>query len=61
MNTVIDEYPRRALALLHAVLPDQVSAWPYGIESILQRIGEADKTLKSDDRLLELNRKWNSR
>jgi hypothetical protein len=30
-NNIVDLYPKRTLALLHAVLPDNVTAWPYGI------------------------------
>ena len=60
-DNIVDLYPRQTLAILYVVLPDNVALWPYGIEAILQRIGEADKSLKLDERLLELNRKWNSR
>jgi hypothetical protein len=60
-DNIVDLYPQQTLALLYAVLPDNVVVWPYGIEAILQRIGEADESLKLDERLLELNRKWNSR
>ena len=60
-NNIVDLYPQQTLALLHAVLPDDISLWPYGIESIIQRIKEADESLRSDERLIELNRKWNSR
>ena len=60
-ETIVDLYPRQTLALLHAVLPDNVTAWPYGIEEALQRISEADSSLNSDERLLELKRKWNAR
>jgi len=60
-DNIVDLYPAHTLAILHAVLPDNVTFWPYGIETILRRIGEAEESLKSDERLLELNRKWNSR
>ena len=60
-DNIVDLYPRQSLALLHAVLPDNVAAWPHGIDATLQRIGEADGSLKLDERLLELNRKWNAR
>lgn len=60
-NNIVDLYPQQTLALLHVVLPDNVTAWPYGIEAILRRIGEADESLMLDERLIELNRKWNSR
>jgi hypothetical protein len=60
-NKIVDLYPKQTLAILYAVLPDNVTAWPYGIETILCRIGEADVNLRSDERLLELKRKWDSR
>jgi len=60
-DNIVDLHPEKTLALLHAVLPDNVAAWPYGIETTLKRIGEANESLKSDERLLELNRKWSSR
>jgi hypothetical protein len=58
---IIDQYPERALALLHAALPDSANSWPYGIESTLLRIGEVDPSLHSDERLIELKRKWDAR
>ena len=60
-DTIFDLYPHQSLALLNAVLPDTVEDWPYDSERIFQRIGEADDSLKSDERLLELKRKWNAR
>ncbi len=60
-DTIVDIYPLETLELLHKVLPDNVSTWPYDIEEILQRIGDADKKLQLDGRLLELKRKWNAR
>ncbi|MDO8947992.1 MAG: SIR2 family protein [Desulfocapsaceae bacterium] len=60
-DNIVDLYPQQTLALLYAILPDNVITWPYGIEATLHRIGEADESLRSDERLLELNRKWNSR
>lgn len=60
-DNIASQYPRHTLALLHAVLPDNVASWPYGIESTLLRIGEADSGLNLDERLLELRRKWKAR
>ena len=60
-SPVIASYPERVLTILHAVLSDNVAVWPFGIETVLQRIGEAKESLKLDSRLIELNRKWNSR
>ncbi len=60
-DNIVDLHPIETLALLHAVLPDKVSAWPYEIESTIARIAEADSSLNNDERLLELKRKWNAR
>jgi len=58
---IIPAHPEWALALLYVVLPDNVMAWPWDIQDVLYRIGEADLELKKDERLIELYRKWNSR
>lgn len=60
-DNIVDLHPHETLALLHAVLPDNVAAWPYGIDSTIERIGEADSSLKGDERLIELKRLWDSR
>jgi hypothetical protein len=51
---VIDRHPTEALALLHAALPEDPTAWPYGIEAALRRIGVAAPALKSDAKFLDL-------
>ncbi|MCX2192110.1 hypothetical protein LD112_04895 [Pantoea agglomerans] len=58
---IVNRYPEQALALLHAVLPDNALAWPYGTEDILKQIGEASSALNSDDRLVSLKRRWDAR
>ena len=58
---IIDKHSERLLTLLHAVLPDEVSDWPYGVEDVLEKIGAADGTLLSDTRLQRLKRKWGAR
>jgi hypothetical protein len=60
-NGIIDQHPNKVLEILYTVLPDNVSAWPYDIGNIFDRIGQANESLKSDERLIELKRKWNSR
>lgn len=60
-SDIINKHPERLLKLLHAVLSDDVSGWPYGIGDVIDRIGEADSALLSDARLRELKRKWNAR
>lgn len=60
-KNIADLYPRQTLAILYAVLPESATIWPYDIGATLERIGEADTSLKLDERLLELKRKWNTR
>ena len=59
-DNIVDQYPRETLGLLHTVLPDDVAFWPYGIDTTLTRIREADSTLNGDERLITLKRKWDS-
>jgi SIR2-like domain len=51
----------RVLALLHAVLPTDVREWPYKIETVFDKIGNANPALVRDARLIELWQRWNSR
>lgn len=60
-DNIVDRHPREMLLLLHAVLPDNVAHWPYGIDETITRIGQADRSLDRDERLIELKRKWDSR
>ena len=60
-DNMVNKYPEQVLSLLYTVLPDNALAWPYGMEGILQRIGEADSTLNTDDRLISLKRRWDAR
>jgi hypothetical protein len=60
-SPIANSYPKQTLALLFAVLPDDVFKWPYGIEGILERLQSAEPSLLQDDRLIELKRKWGAR
>jgi hypothetical protein len=55
------QYPEKILALLLAILSENASLWPYGIESILHEIEKSESTLLKDPRLIELRRRLNSR
>ena len=55
----VKKHPRQALALLYAVLPDNVSGWRIG--DIFASISENEPTLKTDEKFLELKRRWDSR
>lgn len=56
-----EKHPRQMLDLLYAVLPDNVSGWPDDIEDIFASISEGDSALKTDEKFLELKRRWDSR
>jgi hypothetical protein len=60
-NRVVENHPERTLALLSAVLPENTSMWPHGIDEVLEKIGAADAALLKDSRLVELKRRWNAR
>ncbi|MEW8024758.1 MAG: SIR2 family protein [Candidatus Thiodiazotropha endolucinida] len=60
-KNIVDKYPSQILSIIYIVLPENPNIWPYEIEDILIRIGEADTNLLSDERLLELKRKWHAR
>lgn len=60
-SRIVEKHPERFLGMLHTILSDDVSEWPYGIGDVLEKIGEADRKLLSDARLQELKRKWNAR
>ena len=55
------KHSRQKLDLLYAVLSDNVSSWPYDIEDILASIVKADPTLRTNEKFLELKRRWDSR
>ncbi len=57
----VKKHPRQTLALLYAVLPDNVSGWPIDIGDIFASISENEPTLKTDEKFLELKRRWDSR
>lgn len=60
-ENIVDQYPEKTLALLSAILPDDTAVWPYGIETVLERIANSDPSLLRDPRLVELKRRWNAR
>lgn len=60
-NNIIERYPKEILKLLNAILPNNASSWPYGVEESLQKIVEADNNLRMDEDLRNLQRKWNAR
>lgn len=60
-NNIIKAHPQRLLTLLYAILPDEVTDWPYGIWDTLEQIVAVENSLLSDAQFRELRRRWNSR
>jgi hypothetical protein len=60
-DEILAHHAEQTLALLAAVLPNDVRQWPYRIEQVLDRIASAQPALQTDGRLLELRRRWNTR
>ncbi len=59
-DEVVTSYPEKLLELMWEVLSEDASKWPYGVDEILAKIGEAPSLL-SDVRLIELKRRWSAR
>ena len=58
----VKKHPCQMLDLLYAVLPDNVSAWPYGIgDMFFIPISENEPTLITNEKFLKLKRRWDSR
>ncbi len=56
-ETVALQHPEAMLRLLHAVLPDNRSRWPYGAEKALRTLAEAQPSIRGDPRYIELEGK----
>lgn len=60
-GSIITKCSAKALAVMHAILPDDPRNWPYEADKVLEGIGDANEQLKNDARYLELMRRWNAR
>ena len=60
-DNIAQKHPHQMLNLLYKVLPDETSTWPYDTEEILTSISEGDPTLITNEKFLELKRRWDSR
>ncbi len=58
---ITKNYPNQVLELLAAVLPDDVSHWPYGVTQTLERLSQAKPKLVSDPRMIRLKGSWDRR
>ena len=57
-NKIIQDYPKELLELLFTVLQNDTRQRPFKIAEILQKIVEADSSLKKDARYIELKRRY---
>jgi hypothetical protein len=60
-RSVIENFAKKTLELLVAILPGDPQKWPYGMDEVLRRIALAEPSLLNDARLVGLNRIWNAR
>ncbi len=60
-ENIVDRFPESVLSLLDKVLPDNALAWPYGIDTILNRLADAETSLRADARLIRLMTRWDAR
>lgn len=60
-SSIVDKHPERVLKILDIILPEDANRWPYEIDATLERLAVAEPALRSDARLVELMRRWNSR
>ncbi len=54
----VEAFPEEHLAILFAILPPRSAEWPYGMSSLIERLGELP-SLSGDPRLGELRRRMN--
>lgn len=59
-HSVVSKYPEQVMEMLLAVLPDERSEWPYGIDIMIYNIEKADSRLNNDTRFIELKRRLSS-
>lgn len=59
-SEIIKKNPESMLTVLHEILSENKSEWPFGIEKIIDQIGAANPKLLKDSRLLELKNRLNS-
>ncbi|MCP3667431.1 MAG: hypothetical protein GY696_33885 [Gammaproteobacteria bacterium] len=58
---IVDNYPKKMIDILYAVLPKNARGWPHDSGETLTRILEADNSLSDDKKFIELKRIWDSR
>jgi hypothetical protein len=58
---IVAAHPEIVLDLLSVILTDDAANWPYGIASVLEKIGEARPELLNDLRFRRLKELWERR
>jgi hypothetical protein len=58
---ITQNYPDQVLELLAAVLPDNVTHWPYGVNQTLEGLTKAKPALIIDPRMIRLKGIWDRR
>lgn len=58
---LIENHPSQVLELLAAVLLDDATYWPYGVDQTLERLTRAKPALARDPRMIKLKGIWDRR
>lgn len=58
---IVTSHPEKLLELMWEVLSESATKWPYGVDEILAKIGDAKPSLLNDLRLIELKRRLSAR
>ncbi len=61
-GNIVAKHPKRVLEILYSALAENANNWPHKINATsMERITDADPSLRSDTKWVELMRRWNSR
>lgn len=60
-GAILNKYPKELFGLIQTVIPDDVDDWPYDVGEALDKLVDADPSLAADERMKELQRRWNGR
>ncbi len=60
-DSVIERFPERLLGFFYAILPENISEWPYSFDQVLEKIEKTDVALRGDSRFIEMKRRWDAR
>lgn len=56
-SEVFEKYPEKTLGILHKVLPDNTSFWPYHTKEVLNEMCKKNKRLSNDPKMKDLQNK----